>query len=391
MACALLLRIVAMGRRRRRDGMKTNSEPGAYLALDGMRGVGAMVVVVAHCYIFWAGLSFPNGFPVVDMFFLLSGFVIAFAYEPRFHSGMTVGKFMLQRLVRLYPLYILGIAMGAVVHFLIVADSSATTMGAYAGALIPQLLMLPSPDITGTGDFYHFNVPAWTLFFEFAANLVYILCWRWLKSTRVLAVVVGLSAIWLAWAVLSAGTVDLGPMWHDFSGGFARVAFSFFGGVLMFRLVGSPKAIKTRITLWAILPAALLPIVVLPDAGEFRPWLDLFTVIVISPAFVWLAQATNPPRWLWRVFATLGGMSYAMYILHYPIFVAAKRLSFKVPELSTVWAPWSGIAILAIVFVISVAAERLYDEPVRAWISGKLKARDKRRKAQQAAAAVAAE
>lgn len=372
--------------------MQPSSEPQAYLSLDGMRGVGAMLVVIGHCYIFWAGLSMPNGFPIVDMFFLFSGFVIAFAYEQKFRSGMGVGQFLLQRLVRLYPLYFLGLMMGSVVFMAIVADNGVVAIVDYFAQLVPQIFMLPSPDLTGTGTFFQFNGPAWTLFFELAANAVYILCWRWLKSTRVLAVVVGLSAIWLAVTTLAAGKIDMGPTWHDFWGGFARVGFSFFGGVLLFRFAGSPKAVKARITRWAIAPALLLPIIVLPGSTkEVRPWLDLFTAMIVSPLLVWWAYTMNPPRRVQKTFAMLGNMSYAMYILHYPIFVAMQRLSYKVPELSTAWAPWSGMVILAVVFVVAVAAERYYDAPLRAWINRKLKARDQLRRAERAVAGIAAE
>jgi peptidoglycan/LPS O-acetylase OafA/YrhL len=358
--------------------MKPNTEPGAYLALDGMRGIGAILVVIGHCYIFWAGYRLPNGFPVVDMFFLLSGFVIAFAYEAKFRAGMSAGKFLLQRVVRLYPLYFLGLMMGALVRLAMVADRGPEAAGEYFGQLIPQLFILPSPDLAGTGTLYQFNGPAWTLFYEFVANAVYILCWRWLKSTRVLAIVVGLSGLWLATATLAGGNFDMGPTWHDFWGGFSRAAFSFFGGVLLFRFVGSPRTVKVRITLWAVAPALLLPIIVMPDLSkEMSLWLALFTVMIVSPLVIWWASRMNPPRWLWKTFAMLGSMSYAMYILHYPIFLAMQRISWRFPELSSVWAPWSGIAILAVVFVVALAAERFYDVPVRAWINAKLKARKK--------------
>jgi len=372
--------------------MKSNTEPEVFLALDGMRGIGAMLVVISHCYIFWAGYWLPNGFPVVDMFFLLSGFVIAFAYEQKFHAGMSIRKFMLQRLVRLYPLYFLGLMMGAAVRVAMVADRGPEAAGEYFVQFIPQLFMLPSPDLAGTGTFYQFNGPAWTLFFEMVANVFYIVCWRWLKSTRILAIVVGLSALWLVAATLTGGNFDMGPAWRDFWGGFARVGVSFFGGVLLFRLVGSPKKVTGRITWWAIAPALLLPIIVMPEVSkELSPWLSLFTVLIVSPLVMWWASQMNPPRWLWKPFAMLGSMSYAMYILHYPIFLAMQRVAWKFPELSTIWAPWSGIVILAFVFVLAVTMERFYDVPVRTWINRKLKAREKRKQIAHPTPTVAAE
>jgi peptidoglycan/LPS O-acetylase OafA/YrhL len=367
--------------------MQPHAEPGAYLTLDAMRGVGAMLVVIGHCFIFWAGFWMPNGFPIVDMFFLFSGFVIAFAYEPRFKAGMSAGQFLLQRVVRLYPLYFAGFVMGAFVFLAIVYDRGPAAIWAYFGQLVPQIFILPSPDVAGTGTFFQFNGPAWTLFFELLANAVYILAWPWLKSTRVLAVVVALSGLWLVLATLAAGNIDMGPTWRDYWGGFARVSFSFFGGVLLYRLKGSPKAVRTRVTWRAIVPIALLPIIVLPGSTkELRPWLELFTAMILSPTLVWWASTLTPPRCLWKICALLGGMSYAMYILHYPIFIAMQRLAWRATELSTAWAPWTGVAILAAVFIVAVAAENYYDKPVRRWIVQRLRMRAATRAAARAQA-----
>jgi peptidoglycan/LPS O-acetylase OafA/YrhL len=328
---------------------------------------------------FWGGFWLPNGVPVVDMFFMLSGFVIAFAYEQKFLAGMSVREFMLQRLVRLYPLYLIGMVMGAIVRLAMVAHRGPAEFGEYFVQLVPQLFMLPSPDVAETHTFYMFNGPAWSLFFQLVANLFYIMCWQWLKSTRVLAIVVGLAAVWLAVATITNGKLDMGATWRDFWGGFARVAFSFFGGVLLFRLRGSPKKASGRITWWALAPAPLLLIAGLPEVSkQYSPELRLFTVMVVSPMLVWWASTIAPPRWMWKIFATLGAVSYAMYMLHYPIFLALQHVAWKDPQISTAWAPWTGVAILAFVFVLALTVERYYDVPVRAWINRKLKAREKR-------------
>jgi len=80
-------------------------------ALDGLRGVAALSVVAAHVY-FLFGYAFPSIDLAVDFFFALSGFVLAHAYGERLRGGMGAGRFMLLRLIRLYPLYILGTTIG---------------------------------------------------------------------------------------------------------------------------------------------------------------------------------------------------------------------------------------------------------------------------------------
>ncbi len=82
-----------------------------FTVLDGLRGVAALCVVQTHTQDLLLGDTLPTAYLAVDLFFLLSGFVLAHAYEERLRQGMTLHRFMLARLVRLYPLYLAGIAI----------------------------------------------------------------------------------------------------------------------------------------------------------------------------------------------------------------------------------------------------------------------------------------
>src|SRR4051812_33009270 len=86
-----------------------------FIALDGLRGVAALVVIVMHRGRWWypQGGFLGHGYLAVDFFFLLSGFVIAFAYDSRLSAGMSAWRFMGLRLIRLYPLILLGMLLGA--------------------------------------------------------------------------------------------------------------------------------------------------------------------------------------------------------------------------------------------------------------------------------------
>lgn len=88
-----------------------NLAPDSFGLLDGLRGMGAILILIGHTVAFWGLQYAPTGAVCVDLFFLLSGFVIAFAYEPRLAAGMGVREFMTHRMVRLYPLYLLSIVM----------------------------------------------------------------------------------------------------------------------------------------------------------------------------------------------------------------------------------------------------------------------------------------
>lgn len=81
----------------------------AFVGLDGLRGVAAIMVVLFHAQgLNRVDLTFPSAYLAVDLFFMLSGFVIAHAYEKKLKSGLSVWRFFKIRAVRLYPLYLFG-------------------------------------------------------------------------------------------------------------------------------------------------------------------------------------------------------------------------------------------------------------------------------------------
>src|SRR5689334_13616381 len=91
-----------------------------FLALDALRGVGAIMVVLAHIagneQIHWL---FTNASPGVDLFFVLSGFVIAHCYEPGLQTTLTYRRYVRVRMIRLYPTIILGGLAGAIAASLV--------------------------------------------------------------------------------------------------------------------------------------------------------------------------------------------------------------------------------------------------------------------------------
>ena len=357
--------------------MKTRLESQNFLTLDGGRGVGAILVVLGHSAMFWPGFPTLPLVPLVDIFFILSGFVLAFAYEPRFDRGMTTWQFMLARVIRLYPLYILGIAMGTAVHlYAYYGDSPDTSLGSLLFNSAPAFLMVPWMD-PNSEYIYAANVPAWTLFFELVINLLYILIYPLIRRMTGLLVVVALSiGLFIAMAV-HYDTTDLGSRWTEFWGGFGRVGCTFFTGVLIYRLMGKPKETSSRRSLISV---PLILLILFYGIGAPEPWFLLRGIILVTlvgPTLLWLYLIVQPPRWLQTTFAAMGGMSYALYILHYPVYETVKRLAWKYPVILETPALGSFI-VLGISMAISFAAWQWYDEPVRAAINKWLKERRKR-------------
>jgi peptidoglycan/LPS O-acetylase OafA/YrhL len=352
-----------------------------FVLLDGLRGLGAILVLIGHTMMYWGPYSAPSGAVIVDLFFLLSGFVIAYAYEPRFAAGMRATEFMTHRVVRLYPLYFLGTLLGFVaLCAMTIGDAdSLERSGEYTMQLIPQLFMLPAPEVLGSLKLYSMNSPAWTLFFELFVNIVYVLAFRWLRDTRVLIGVVIACAAFLVFAVFFFGSINTGSHWADWWAGFARGGFGFFAGVLTFRLLGSPKTARRPQSKWAFVILVTIPVVCfIPATAELRPFVDLTLAVVLGIPLLWISQSVAPPTRYHKLFIVGGRLSYAIYILHQPFREVAERITWRTPILLDT-APLGGIAILVIVVTLSYFAERYFDRPVRRFVVAHLKRRGSRR------------
>jgi|JI7StandDraft_1071085.scaffolds.fasta_scaffold00590_14 peptidoglycan/LPS O-acetylase OafA/YrhL len=354
-----------------------------FILLDGLRGLGAILVLFGHTIQYWGPFSAPSGAVIVDLFFLLSGFVIAYAYEPRFAAGMRVSEFMTHRVVRLYPLYFLGTMLGFVgLCAMTIGDAdSLERTGQYSIQLIPQLFMLPAPDVMGNVKLYSLNSPAWTLFFELFVNIVYVMAFRWLRDTRVLIGLVVACALFLVFTVFYVGTIDVGSHWVNWWAGFARGGFGFFAGVLTFRLLGSPKSARRPESKWALVILVAIPVACfIPATPELRPFIDLTLAVALGMPLLWISQSMSPPAKYHQLFVLGGRMSYAIYILHQPFREVAERITWRSSILIDT-APITGAAILVTVVTLAYFAERYYDRPLRRLVVAHLKRRASRARA----------
>ncbi len=366
--------------------MQKAEQPSQFATLDGMRGIGALMVVIGHTSGFWNIFNLPLGHVCVDMFFILSGFVIAYAYEPKIAAGMDVRAFMLQRVIRLFPLYLLGLVIGMSIKAISLIGGASYTASELMWQFLAELFMMPSAPIAGWDFLYFLNVPAWSLLFELWANLVFILIWP-ILSTRVLVGVTIFFACFLTACAASYGTINGGGTWGTFIGGFGRAGFGFFCGVLIYRVAGRPRAAGSKTSWWAFPLIATAPIV------SFAPafigtgiWIELTLVCLIAPVLIYLGQKLQPPQWATKLFIWLGAVSYAIYMIHIPIFEYFVRLAWRFPQIDHDWTPWTGLVVLVVITALGAAAERYYDQPMRAWLNGLVRTYKARKKAAAAAA-----
>lgn len=359
-----------------------------YVILDGLRGVASIMVVVFHLFEAWAGGSPQNqiinhGYLAVDFFFLLSGFVVAYAYDDRWAGQLTQWDFYKRRLIRLQPMVIMGSVIGAALfvfqdYSLFPKIETATAIQVIALMVIgfTMIPVPPSADIRGWNETYPLNGPAWSLFYEYVANLLYAVGVRKL-SNRWLGVLVALAAMALIYLAVFGKRGDLVGGWAlDPEGihiGLTRVMFPFFAGVLLMRLGLRIKVPNGFLVCSLLLIGALS----LPRfGGTENLWMngvyEAACVILLFPLIVAIGAGekdVDGPSV--RIAKFFGDLSYPLYITHYPLiyiytgWVVDKKV-----------APAQGALVGAGVFVATIAIAwaclKLYDEPVRRWLAAKV-------------------
>ena len=337
--------------------------------LDGIRGVAAILVLMRHTQPMW-GFNFFHSFLAVDLFFILSGFVIAHSYASRMDAGeITPRKFLALRFIRLYPMYILalGIAMALSFAKLIVGSEGATQSILGLMVVISLNAMFLPSRLTGSDYLFPVNSPSWSLFFEMIANIVYAILQRFI-SNKVLCFIVALAAIGVGYSSHLKYGLDLGYTWgaESFFGGISRSIFGFFSGVLIYNNHEKILSrVKIKATPWIGFFGAMV-VMMLPKSQVHNDVVDVFLVIVALPLFtLFMVQQSNSR--IVPFLLVLGASSYPLYVLHVPISMIVLHLIKSHP-----YAPYSGIIFTTMLVMICVFLERKIDMPLRKWMVSKL-------------------
>lgn len=346
-----------------------------FLVLDALRGVAAIAVAIYHaCTVFGETQLLPKAFLAVDFFFLLSGVVVAHAYERRLKQGQ-IREYFERRLIRLYPMILVGALLG-----MSVVITSPAARGLSAGTLVylglSTALCLPlirSNVYPGSHSIAPVNVPSWSLFFEIFVNAVYGLVAKRLTATRLVAI----SCIALAveaFGIFKFNGVNFGVHVEDIEWGFARVIFPFFTGVLINRAF-TPRMLPKTAMAPVLLAIALVATFYVPTSGVWNAVSELVVVAVIYPCVIVLAMRVVVSSRQGRVLAWLGAVSYPVYAIHMPLFMwlaRLKRVAGPGFQVSPYW--W---IVLAVAFSIACAwlIYEIYDLPLREALTTAVKRR----------------
>ena len=372
-----------------------------YEILDGLRGVAALMVVLFHLFETYSkGPAFQivnHGYLAVDFFFVLSGFVIGYAYDDRWDK-MTTWGFFKRRLTRLHPMVVMGTLIGAALFFFsgtAFPKTLETPLWKFLLCMVMGLLIIPCGnglDIRGWGELNSFNGPQWTLTLEYIGNILYAFVFRHLPKVALAALCV----------VCAFFTLDLTMGWNVFGlfetphynviGGwsltpdqiyiaFTRLLYPFLCGLLISRILpahrtesnpsGSPIRIKGGFW-WCAL--AIVVILAAPCIGGKQGVADgLFQAIAILALFPLIvltgAGSQTTDKRSTAICKWLGEISYPIYITHYPLIYMQMDFVAKHPNA----APWQHVAVAASVLFMAILIARCvfkaYDLPVRAWLT----------------------
>jgi peptidoglycan/LPS O-acetylase OafA/YrhL len=317
-----------------------------------------------------------HSYLAVDFFFVLSGFVIGYAYDDRWNK-MSIGQFLKRRIFRLHPMVILGTLFGVVMFYFgasaafpLIHDTPLWKVLLYA---VLGILMIPTPaavDIRGWREMYTLDAPTWTLAFEYIANILYALFIRKFSKT-LLAILVVVAACATLHLTLTQGDVTGG--WtldaHHLHVGFTRLMYPFFAGLLLYRLgkgIRIPHAFATcSLLLVAVL---IVPRVGGPESLWKNGIYESAVILVIFPLIVAIgAGGKVKGKTVSRLCKLLGDISYPVYLMNYPICYAHTAWIANTGH-TVAEAGWVPYAVFAATLLISYLAMKYYDIPVRKWL-----------------------
>lgn len=339
--------------------------------LDGLRGIAAFAVVVFH---FMEWISDPSqnfighGFLAVDFFFCLSGFVIGYAYDDRI-SKMGLKSFFVSRIIRLHPLVIVGSVLG-LLEFLF--DPFQVHLELYSAGkiiltFICSIFLIPFPVLADRGfNLFSFNAPAWSLFWEYLANIVYAFILYKIKRNFLLFLTI-ISAFAICYVGYNSGNLSGGWSGPTFWNGCARISYSFLAGLLIYR---SNWIIKNRFGF-----AELIILLLLPFFMPFSKWnwmAEPFVVLFYFPLLISLGAGAVLKPELKKACVLSGKISYPLYMMHYAfIWIFANYYTNYKPNSSQLILIVIVSVTLLVLFAYLVMI--VYDIPLRNYLNIKSK------------------
>jgi len=306
-----------------------------------------------------------KGYLGVDLFFILSGFILSHVYLSRWETRtFNYGSFLWARLSRIYPVHLVTLA--ATIGIWLVGKTMGASFDpvAFDPAVLPQHLLLIHA--WGTTPSVQWNFPSWSISAEWFAYLgfpvaaVFVLAFRRMAWAAVLGALAVFALMF--WAVESHGL----PLSEVTRLGFIRIIPAFLLGAslhLLGRTVSLPRSFAlggaAAAVGWIVVAATL-------GSSDALIW-PAFGLLIFSLAEASKTNAHGIMGAAWLVY--LGEVSYSVYMTHLPVdiayFHALDRIAPGIGG-AAAWFAWIGV--FAATLIVSMATYHLVERPARSWM-----------------------
>ncbi|WP_338840738.1 acyltransferase [Flavobacterium ginsenosidimutans] len=340
--------------------------------LDGLRGIAAFAVVVFH-FMEWIFTDpsknfIGHGFLAVDFFFCLSGFVIGYAYDDRI-AKMGLRNFFIARIIRLHPLVIAGSILGLLAFLFdpFGGHLELYSTGKIILTFICSIFLIPFPVIADRGfNLFSFNAPAWSLFWEYIANIVYaFVLYRIGRSFLLLLTI--LSAVAICYVGYNSGNLIGGWSGPTFWDGCARISYSFLAGLLIYR---SNWVIKNKLGFGGLTFLLLLAFIM--PFSEWNWISEPLVVLLYFPLLISFGAGAILKPGLKKACVFSGKISYPLYMTHYAVLwmFGNYYTNFKSDTTQLTLIVITSVALLVgFAYLVMV----VYDIPLRNYLNAKRK------------------
>ena len=351
----------------------TGTAPRALHELTSVRAFAALVVVLFH-FLFDARdpRTFLNnlvahGHLGVDMFFILSGFILTHVYAPQMReAAFSYYGFIVNRIARIYPLHLFMILVFIVAYQIGAAlGLTAAAEGQDWGALPWHLLLLHAWGMTSG---HAWNFPSWSVSAEFFAYLIFPAVLVVVMRMRPAAALIGATGLFLvAGEALVAYGYVITKMMYDF--GVIRIFFEFLAGVAMYFVFerARPSPILTRLAL-AVVLAGIVAL-----AGYQA---DERLIVLLIGGMIYLLACLGmeeKPNFLRsRPLVYLGEISYATYMVHILVLTTSQAAANRLGLTEGAGALAVFFAAMATIYVSSSVLYHLIERPARSALRRRL-------------------
>jgi peptidoglycan/LPS O-acetylase OafA/YrhL len=361
----------------------TSSSRQRFDSLTGLRFFLAIWIAyfhVGHMYDidgFGALPILELGVARVDMFFVLSGFVLTHVYWANRDRPFDFGSFMIARIARVYPLHVL--ALGVIMAFLvagIVMGKGDMVEGYTLSGLLANLTLTQSFGMPGS---VHWNFPAWAISAEFAGYLLFPF-FMWIANRmRGHAFAFFTLCILNVWVIDQIHTAMLGRVLSQSTADWGALR----GAIVMLVGVGARvafEAFRTTSFRAGLFSAAGAIVALLAAINHLGTAFVAFGGAVAIMGLARIDAEGKTTTFSRPTMCYLGGWSYAIFILHVPVFIILKN-GLDLLGVPFVVNGWTSLAFTAVVVAVSWPVHKLIEEPCQKIIRGGLEKQLAKRRA----------